>query len=44
MDSKFHHVKVADDEATIQASTIGLGKFVKKFNVLSIEEERKILT
>jgi len=44
MDSKFQCVKVVGDKTTLQASTIGLGKFVKKSNVLSIEEERKMLT
>ncbi len=44
MDSKFHHVKVIGDEVALQASTFGLGTFVKKSNVLSIEEEHKMLT
>ncbi len=38
-DSRFHHVKVDGDETSFQATIAGLGKFMKKYDVLSIEEE-----
>jgi hypothetical protein len=42
-DSRFHHVKVVGDETTFQATIASLGKFVNFFDVLSIEEEHKML-
>jgi hypothetical protein len=36
-------VKVFGDEATLRFSTVSLGKFIKKSNVLFIEEEHKNL-
>jgi hypothetical protein len=39
MDARYHHVKVARDEITLRASTTSLEKSIKKFDVLSIEEE-----
>jgi hypothetical protein len=39
MDARYHHVKVASDEVTLQASTANLDKLIKCFYGLSIEEE-----
>jgi hypothetical protein len=36
---KYHQIKIVGDETTLQASTISLGKFVKKYDVLSIKKE-----
>jgi hypothetical protein len=36
-------VKFVNDEVTLHASNVGLGKTIKKFNVLSIQEDRKML-
>jgi len=36
-------VKVASEETTLQSSTIGFGKTIKKLDVLSIENERIML-
>jgi hypothetical protein len=41
---KYHHVKVVSDKTTLQASTIGLGKFIKILDVFSIKEKWKVLT
>jgi hypothetical protein len=40
---KFHHVKVVGVGTTFQTTIVGIGKFVKKSDVLSIEEECKFL-
>jgi hypothetical protein len=32
-------IKVASDEITIQLSSIGLGKIIKKYEMLIIDEE-----
>jgi hypothetical protein len=40
---RYHHVKVVNDRATLQASTIGLGKFIKIFDMFSIKEKCKVL-
>jgi hypothetical protein len=40
---KYYHVKVVSDKATLQASTIGLGKFIKIFDLFSIKEKCKVL-
>jgi hypothetical protein len=37
--SKYHQIKVVNDKLTLLASTIGFGKCIKKFDILSIEEE-----
>ncbi len=42
-DVRYHLVKLANDEATLWSSTIGFKKTIKKFNVLSIEKEHKML-
>jgi hypothetical protein len=39
MDARYHHVKVAGDEVTFQASIANLGKLIKNIYGLSIEEE-----
>lgn len=36
-------MKVASEETTLQSSTIGFGKTIKKLDVLSIENERIML-
>jgi hypothetical protein len=38
-DGKNRCVKIVNDKTTFQSLTIGLGKSIKKSNVLSIEEE-----
>jgi hypothetical protein len=43
MDARYRCVKVVGDETTLQASTTNLGKSIKKSNVMSIEEEKKML-
>ncbi len=40
---RYHHVTIISDKTTLQASTIGLGKFIKIFGVLSIKEKCKVL-
>lgn len=40
---RYHCVKVDNDEETLWTSTTNIHKFVKKLNVLPIDEERKIL-
>jgi hypothetical protein len=37
--ARYHHVKVASEEVTLQSSTIGFNKTNKKLDVLSIENE-----
>lgn len=41
--AKYHYVKVANYKIVFWSLTIGFGKFVKKLDVLSIEEEHKML-
>lgn len=36
-------MKVVRDETTLQMLTIGFGKSIKKFDILSIEEEQRML-
>jgi hypothetical protein len=36
-------MKIVGDEATLQASNIGLGKSIRKLDALSIQEEWKII-
>jgi hypothetical protein len=36
-------VEVASDEATLQSSKVNLGKIIKKSNVLSVQEECRML-
>jgi hypothetical protein len=40
---RYHHVKLAGDEATLISSTIRLGKTIKKSHVMSIEKGHKML-
>ncbi len=40
---RYHHAKVVNDKATLQASTIGLSKFIKIFDMFSIKEKCKVL-
>jgi len=39
MDARYQHVKVGSDELSFRTSKTNLGKSIKKFDVLSIEEE-----
>jgi hypothetical protein len=41
--AKYQYVKVANYKVIFWSLTIGFGKFVKKLDVLSIEEEHKML-
>jgi len=43
MDARYHHVKVVGNETTFRMLTIGLGKCIKKSNILSIEKEQRML-
>jgi hypothetical protein len=43
IDAQFQRVKIVGDKATLQSSGVGLGRFIKKFDVLLIEEEWKML-
>jgi hypothetical protein len=36
---RYHHMKVVGNKTTLQTSTIGLDKSIKKSNILSVEEE-----
>jgi hypothetical protein len=42
-DIKYHHVKVVGNEITFHSSTTGLGKLIKKSNILSVEKKQRIL-
>jgi hypothetical protein len=42
--TKYHYVKVANYKVVFWSLTIGFGKFIKKLDVLSIEEEHKMQT
>jgi hypothetical protein len=44
LDPRYHLVKVVGDEMTFQSSLVGLGKVIKKIEMLSIKEERQMLT
>jgi hypothetical protein len=37
-------VKIASDKLVLRASNVGLGKSIKKFDVLSIKEEHAMLS
>jgi hypothetical protein len=39
VDPRYHQVKVVSDETTLQSSFIGLGKVIKKSEMLSIKKE-----
>lgn len=43
INGKYHHMKVVSDETTLHSSITSLSKFIKKSNVLSIEEKCKML-
>ncbi len=43
MDAKYHWMKVVRDETTFQTLTISLGKSINTIDILSIEEEQKML-
>jgi len=43
MDVKYHLVKLAGDEVALWSSTIGFKNTIKKFNVLYVEKEHKML-
>jgi hypothetical protein len=38
---RYHHVKVVSDRTTLQASTIGLGKFIKIFECFSLKKSAR---
>jgi hypothetical protein len=40
---RYHHIKVASDEATFQPSTIGLGNSLKKIQQFFVEKECMML-
>jgi hypothetical protein len=40
---KYHWVKLADDKTTLEAFNTSLGKVIKKYDILSIVENRKML-
>ncbi len=39
----YHHAKVVGNERTFQASPIGVGKLIKKSNILCIGKKQRIL-
>jgi hypothetical protein len=43
INARYHHMKVVGDEVTLRFSITSLGKFIRKSDVLSIEEKRKML-
>jgi len=42
-DARYHHMKVVWNETTFWASTAGLCKSIKKFNLLFVENEQRML-
>ncbi len=44
LDPRYHQVKVASDEVAFRSPLAGLGKIIKKIEMLSIEEEQRMLT
>ncbi len=42
-DARYHYIKVVWNETSFWASTIGLGKSIKKFNLLFVEKEQRML-
>jgi hypothetical protein len=43
MIGKYHGIKLASDEVALKSSNASFEKIIKKSNVLSIEEEHKML-
>ncbi len=43
INTRYHRVKVVGDEVTLQFSIVGIGETIKKFDVLFIKKEHKML-